>query len=559
MNKIVDEEYLDLIIDNTLVRNAVSEDGQAIEINDRYSIICVLNADPSPCELGDTYPYHSVPGLFTPMSVMTLEDSGIGSLQNNPHLALYGSDVLVGIIDTGIDYRHPAFVTDEGRSRIYSVWDQENQTGSPPEGFTYGTEYTNEALNRALASPDPLEIVPCQDPKGHGTAVASIIAGNTADDYSFRGVVTEAELVVVKLKPPKKNLLKLSFIREDIECYQETDILLGLNYLTQTAERLQRPMAICIAMGSSQGGHSGLGTLSDYMNRIVMNPGIDAAIAIGNEGVNRRHYYAQVTSQTYDHTFELEISDRDNLFAMEIWPDMPARLAIQITTPVGASTRFIHPQLSSCYPFEFIFEPGRIYVNNIIIEKETGDQLIMIRFENPMEGIWRFRLVNLEEEDYVFHAWLPAGSLISEETYFLASSPDTTVTEPGNALSPLKVTAYNSISKSTMPECSWGYTRDNRVTPDIAAPGYQIPCAYPDGRYGQLSGTGAAAAHATGVIAMILEWAIVKKYYPTITGYDVNRLIIRGADRSNQGYTYPNKNWGYGTLDIYNLLSKLNL
>ena len=66
-------------------------------------------------------------------------------------------------------------------------------------------------------------------------------------------------------------------------------------------------------------------------------------------------------------------------------------------------------------------------------------------------------------------------------------------------------------------------------------------------------------AHAAGTIAMLLEWAVVKGYYSTITGYDVNRLIIRGADRSNQGYTYPNKNGGYGTLDIYSLPRKLNL
>lgn len=117
-----------------LVRNAESEDGQAIKINDRYSIINVLNPDPYPCELGETYPYHSVPGLFTPMSVLTTEDSGIGSLQNNPHLALYGHGVLVGLVDTGIDYRHPAFLTREGNSRIYSIWDQEDQNGISPEG-----------------------------------------------------------------------------------------------------------------------------------------------------------------------------------------------------------------------------------------------------------------------------------------------------------------------------------------------------------------------------------------------------------------------------------------
>ena len=235
-----------------LVRNAESEDGQAIKINDRYSIINVLSPDPYPCELGETYPYHSVPGLFTPMSVRTTQDSGIGSLRNNPHLALYGHGVLVGLVDTGIDYRHPAFLTREGNSRIYSIWDQEDQNGISPEGFGYGTEiYERIDLDLALQSEYPLGIVPYAriQTDTEQLAIASIIAGNVMDSASFRGIVTEAELIVVKLKPPKNNLRKLSFVHGDTECYQETDILLGLNYLTQKARELQRPMVICLAMG----------------------------------------------------------------------------------------------------------------------------------------------------------------------------------------------------------------------------------------------------------------------------------------------------------------------
>lgn len=493
------------------------------------------------------------------MSVMTSEESGIGNIQNNPYLSLYGSGVLVGVIDTGIDYRHPAFLSSDGTSRIHSIWDQSDQTGPPPENFTYGTEYMNDAINLALRSDNPLERVPCQDTNGHGTAITSIIAGNTIASNTFRGIVTKSELVIVKLKPAKRNLLKLTFVPQNKECYQETDILLGFNYLASVAEQLHRPLVVCLALGSSQGGHSGAGTLSDYVNRMVLNPRTNVAIAAGNEGNTRRHYYTKVTDESYNHIFELEVSKSDTMFAMEIWPDIPARLAIKITSPSGESTRFIHPQIRSCYSFDFIFETSRIYVNNITLEKETGDQLILIRFENPGEGIWRFRLMNMETETYAFHAWLPAGDLISNETYFLVSSPDTTVTEPGNSLYPLTIAAYNSVSNSTMPESSWGYTKDNRIIPDIAAPGYQIACAYPNGRYGWISGTGAAAAHAAGTIAMLLEWAVTKGNYPSITGYDINRLIIRGADRSNSGYIYPNKNWGYGFLDIYRLLQKLNL
>ena len=93
----------------------------------------------------------------------------------------------------------------------------------------------------------------------------------------------------------------------------------------------------------------------------------------------------------------------------------------------------------------------------------------------------------------------------------------------------------------------------------MAAPGYQMACALPNGMYGNLTGTGAASAFASGVIAMMLEWAVVRGNYPTITGSDINKLIIRGADRSNSGYAFPNPKRGYGSLDIYGFLSKLDL
>ena len=100
---------------------------------------------------------------------------------------------------------------------------------------------------------------------------------------------------------------------------------------------------------------------------------------------------------------------------------------------------------------------------------------------------------------------------------------------------------------------------NNQVKPDIAAPGFELTCAYPNDRYGSLTGTGAAAAHAAGTMAMLLEWAVVKGNYTSITGNDINKLIIRGANRQQPVYTYPNNIWGYGKLDIYNVFRKLSL
>ncbi|WP_349772733.1 S8 family serine peptidase [Lacrimispora xylanisolvens] len=137
---------------------------------------------------------------------MSRDKSGIGSVQQNSYLGLMGKGVLVGVVDTGIEYTHPAFQNPDGTSRIYSIWDQTIQEGTPPDSFTFGTEYKKEQINEALLSSQPLTVVPSTDNNGHGTAIASIAAGSPSADLSFSGVVPLSELVIVKLKDAKNNL-----------------------------------------------------------------------------------------------------------------------------------------------------------------------------------------------------------------------------------------------------------------------------------------------------------------------------------------------------------------
>lgn len=493
------------------------------------------------------------------MSDISIEKSGIGEVQRNPYLALYGTGILMGIIDTGIDYLHPAFRHNDSTSRIFSIWDQTVQSGTPPEGFNFGSEYTNDHINLALKSKDPLSIVPTQDTNGHGTAIASIAAGSPSQQNSFQGVVTESQLVVIKLKEAKRNIRQITFVPDDIVCYQETDIILALRYLFNISQKVRRPLAICIALGTSQGPHDGYGTVSSYLDYLSQLPRIGAAVGGGNEGNNRRHYYGNVTSAPYTQDFEINVSTKDHLFSMEIWSDVPTRLAIQIMSPTGELTPMIYPQIGMCSQHDFLVETSVIWVNNIIFEEESGDQLILIRFKEPLEGIWHFLIQNIDDESFSFHAWLPAENQISKETYFMESIPDTTITAPGNAVSILTASAYDPTNDRALIESSRGYNRNNFVKPDITAPGLNLPCALPNNRYGRATGTGSAAAHAAGIIAMLLEWAILQGNYTTITGYDINQLIIRGARRDKTLYTYPNNISGYGQIDINGVFDKLTI
>ena len=179
-----------------------------------------------------------------------------------------------------------------------------------------------------------------------------------------------------------------------------------------------------------------------------------------------------------------------------------------------------------------------------------------MRFNNPVQGVWTIRVENLDNEAFSFHAWLPSGDLISEETFFVNSNPDTTITSPGNATYPLTVTAYNQFNDSILPESGRGYTRTGYIKPDIAAPGYQLTCAVPGNSYGSITGSGCAAAQAAGIVAMVFEWAVPRGNYTNITGNDVNRLIIRGAQRNN-AFTYPNNIWGYGQIEVNSLFERL--
>lgn len=555
MNKVNDESYFDLIIDNNIVDIYSENAAYTYSLNPKNSLMLIDESQFHMCNLG-TYPYASFPSLLTLSSDICM-NSNIHKIQSNPNFDLYGQGVIVAIIDTGIDYQHKAFRYPDGNSRILSLWDQTitNSSLFPPKDFFYGAEYNNDIINTALQSDNPLSIVPSVDEIGHGTMLAGIAGGNYDAENGFRGIVPNCEFLIVKIKPAKAWNKKIFCIPENRLCYEESDVITALSYITATARQLHRPLTICLAMGTSQGGHNGKGATSGYLNYIAQSPHIGVVVASGNEGNNRRHFLGSITQPFYT-DFELHVDSKDSSFPMEIWVTSPYRLQLEITSPTGEVIRNLYPRISECRKVNFILTPSTIWLNSIATESDTGDQLILIRFENAVTGIWRFRAYSIDEEATIFHAWLPSGELISKDTYFLNSNADTTLTSPANADSPLTVSNLNEQTGSIALDSSRGYTRYHVIKPDLAAPGTNILAPFPNNKYAVLSGSGASAAHAAGVIAMILEWAVVQGRHSTITGSDINRLLIRGAFRSGQ-WDYPNTSMGYGIMDIYGLFEKL--
>jgi subtilisin family serine protease len=500
--------------------------------------------------------YSVMPSLFGLISQASLEASEIYRLRTIPNFNLRGQGVLIGILDTGIDYTNPIFKYADNTTKIVSIWDQTIFSENFPEQTYYGTEYTRDQINQALQSETPFELVPTRDEIGHGTMLAGISVGNEVPENDFYGVAPDAELVVVKLKQAKPYLMDFFGIPENAVCYQENDILFALDYIYNTAVRLNRPIAICVALGTSQGAHDGRGTLSSFLSRRSEDAGVGVVIAAGNEGNARRHYFGIIESTAIYDTVELYIGENEVNFSMELWGNSPGLFTMDVKSPSGEFVPRIIPRLDENIEISFMFEQTTIYMDYQLVESQSGDQLILLRFRDPAPGIWTFNVYESGDLNVGFHIWLPMEGFISDRTYFIRSDPYTTILSLGNGIVPITVTAYNYTNESLYLNSSRGNTRIGVIKPELAAPGMNITSATLDGGFAGFTGTSAAAAHMTGVVAMMLQWAIIEGNLPRMTTQVMKIFFIRGASR-NMEISFPNKDWGYGILDIYNVFDRI--
>lgn len=500
--------------------------------------------------------YSAIPTLSGIVSLSSIEASGIPRIRKLPKLNLRGKGVLIGIVDTGIDYTNPVFINADNTTKIISIWDQSIPGENYSSNTYYGTAYTREQINQALLSDNPYDIVPSRDEIGHGTMLAGIAAGNEVPEKGFYGVAPDAELVVVKLKPAKPYLKEFWRIPQDAVCFQENDILFGIEYLEQTAIQLNRPLSICLALGTSLSSHGGRGVLTNYLSIFADDLNYSLCIAAGNEGNARRHYYGVVNPAIGFDQVELTVGENEGDFSIALWGDSFGLFAIDITSPTGEYVPKVVPRMDVNKDVTFIFDQTRILIDYQIIESQSGDELILLRFTKPTSGIWVFKVYGSGDLSLSYHMWLPISGFISDNTYFIKSNPNTTIVSLGNSINPITVTAYNDVDGSLYQNAGRGYTRTGIIKPEIAAPGVNIISPTLEHGYAAVTGTSPAVAHTAGVAAMILEWGIVEGNLPYISTEDIKILMIRGAKR-NPGLIYPNPDWGYGILDVYNIFNSL--
>lgn len=504
----------------------------------------------------ERYSYNSIPGCYALIDTDAINEAGISAVQNYPTLMLQGDGIMIGFVDTGIDYRNPVFRDSEGSTRIAGIWDQTIQTGNLPEGFTYGSEYTRDMINEALRSENPLGIVPSVDDEGHGSFMASVAAGSSSPDNRFLGAAPRAEIAMVKLKPAKTYLKDFYAISENARCYQENDIMQGIYYLHKLAEKRKMPLVICLALGSSFGGHSGTTILSGILDSYADTTNRCVVVGAGNEASQRHHYFSQLEKGKGAKEVEIRVEEENTGCAAELWTTLPNVVTVYLVSPSGEKSPTISVRQASRYNLKFTFDRTIVDIEYRLLMDNNDSQLLFFRFKGATKGIWRIGVEPLRVADGKFHIWLSMKDFLDGEVYFLEANPDYTVTEPGSTRKGITVSYYNGNNNSVDINSGRGYTRNNIIKPNFAAPGVQVTGAGPDGRFEKRSGSSIAAGITAGAAALIIEWLLQQPVTSGATTSEVKNIIILGT---NQGVLpeYPNREWGYGTMDVYQSLDHL--
>ena len=448
----------------------------------------------------------------------------------------------------GIRYDLDVFKNSDGSSRILAIWDQTIQTGTPPEGFYYGTEYKMEQINEALQADRPYEVIPSRDELGHGTKMASVAAGsNLSEGNNFQGVSYDASLVVVKLKLAKQSLKDYFLIPPEAICYSETDILLAIKYVQQFYEPFQRPVVICLGIGTSLGDHAGNSYFSNYLNWVARRRNVGLVVCGGNEGNNAGHFAGEVTGRGENSFQDVEIKVGENEFgfSMSLWGEIPNVFTVEIRSPDGEVIPRINYRIGQINTYRFLYSPTIVNVEYVFIEQISGQQLIFFKFEKPLSGIWTIRVyasTNLNAAAY--NLWLPIEGFLRSDTYFISSSPYTTLTEPAYAENAISVSTYNSENNSFYLRSGRGFGRMGEITPDISAPGVDISTIL-----GEDSGSSLAAAITAGAVANFLQWAVIEGHDTGVNSITIRNYFVRGADRE-PNIDYPSREWGFGKLNL---------
>jgi len=512
-----------------------------------YAII-TLSRD----KLPKLYSHPQIESLELPKSLhfetsYNLLTTCIKSVQDKDYFNLRGKDVIVAVIDSGIDFTHKDFTNEDGTSRILYIWDQ-TADGSPPEGFSSGAEYNNEEINVAIANAFPFQVIPIIDTNGHGTAVAGIAAGNgRSSNGENTGVAPESDIIVVKIGTRGYR----SFART-------TELMRALKYVIDKAVQLSKPIAINISFGTNDGSHRGQSIFETYITDVASVWKSVIVIPTGNEASAGHHFQGIITSNQ-EKEIEFFTSGGLSQFYMTFWKNFVDELTVEIIFPGGRSSGIIGIES----------QVKTVRHDNVVLTVIYGQpshfsdaQEIYFNF-HAAEGtgtipasVWKLIVRAGNVIDGQIEIWLPTTEEVSEDTFFSTPSINNTLTIPSTARRVITVAGYNDKVGNIAEFSGRGNINTALPNPDIAAPAVDIISTKIGGGYDSFTGTSMAAPFVTGSAALMMQWGIVNNNDPFLYGERVKSFLRLGATRQ-RNVRYPNPLFGYGVLCLSNTMDYL--
>lgn len=468
------------------------------------------------------------------INFVQVPDSVIGGREG-----LFGEGVIIGIADSGIDYTNPAFLNADNTTRILLLWDQVSNT-----------VFTREQINEALKSENPYEIVNSRDISGHGTHVAGIAAGNYAENKEENlGIATKSELIIVKMKEPSGNSFPKTI-----------ELMEAVDFIVKEANRFGRPFVVNLSFGNTYGSHDGTSLISTYFDSVIDSNRMVMVIGTGNEGNSAGHagdtlqVYANdrssVNNDLPEEKIELQVSDYQRAFGIQLWKNFVDIWGISLTTPSGKETAICR-EAGLIYTFE---------LDNTTIKLLYGTPKPYSKFQEiyisliPVKsyvqsGIWTMNIYPERTVNGRYDLWLPTSGSINENTRFLKPDPFVTLTIPSATNKAISVGAYNSNNDTVASFSGRGFTRENSQTkPDIVAPGVNIMSASNTGGTTIRTGTSMATPFVSGSAALMMEWGIIRGNDSFLYGEKVKAYMIKGARHLAGISRYPNELAGWGAL-----------
>ncbi|HFD2045383.1 TPA: S8 family peptidase [Clostridium perfringens] len=465
--------------------------------------------------------YIELPKILYTSAYDSNRASCIPSVWNNYNLT--GEGILVGFLDTGIDYTHNAFKDAEGNTRIEYIYDLEN-----------GVVYDRNKINEALKSEDPFSIVPETDLSGHGTHVAGIACAGGNINFDNYGVAYKSSIAMVKITGENSLRAALS-----------TQLMRGLKFLMDKSNEINKPLVVNISLSTNDGSHNGSSLLEKYIQTFTQLQKAVIVVAAGNEGNSAHHVGGKMKKEE---DLDLNIGDGEKGIILDFYKPVLVNVSVEVISPTGISTGPI--ELSESYKERFV---GR----EKIVVYSTGPKPFDIQGQTTISilplgdtitsGGWRIIVRKLNNYEGYFDIWLPIAEGLNERTRFLQPDVYNTLGIPATVEGVISVGSYNFLNNNLSAFSGRGVVRPEwLIKPDLVAPGENILSTVEEQGFDTKSGTSMAAPQVAGICALLFEWGIIRNNDPFLYGERMKYYLIKGAKRTIFGEAYPNPDLGYG-------------